>query len=410
MTDKLKCFYQNTRGLRTKITNGLRNRITCSNYDIIALTETWLNDRINSNEIFDGGLYTVHRTDRNARTYARPINSNASNNDNFMGGGSLIAIKRNIPALRLTEWELEAPYENVWLKISTSKKRKLFINCIYINNVSPFDRFMTYLNLLHDIMNRREPDAHFIILGDFNLPCIEWYHDNNACSPMSYEGRSANELINTLTCTNMRQFNYIKNQYNRILDLILSNIPNIECNRTLGIVNEDPYHPSVSIKFDSNDINFMKLKRQNKFNFFKADYNSINNSLEAIDWHTLLDNLNVNDAVSAFYETLKRIIDAHTPVTKFNPNQYPIWYSNELIKIINEKEYYFTLKKSTNNPIIISLYKEKRRIYNRLKKRCLYEYENNIESKVKRNPKCFFCIYQILTKIQLSATNNEIQK
>lgn len=109
MAKKLKCFYQNTRGLRTKIAHGLKNRISCTDYDVIALTETWLNDKINSNEIFDGGLYTVHRSDRTAATFVRPTNSNALNNENFLGGGSLIAINKNIPALRLTEWETEVP-------------------------------------------------------------------------------------------------------------------------------------------------------------------------------------------------------------------------------------------------------------------------------------------------------------
>lgn len=398
MANKLKCFYQNTRGLRTKIAHGLKNRISCLNYDIIALTETWLNDKINSNEIFDGGLFVVHRSDRTSRTYTRPNNSNASNNDNFMGGGALIAINKNIPALRLTDWELETPYENVWLKISTSNKTKLFINCVYINNVTSFDRFVIYLDLLHDIINRREPNAKFIILGDFNLSCIEWYFDNNKCTPVSHEGRMAKELINTLTCTNMIQFNHIKNHYNRTLDLILSNSPITDCCRTLGIVDEDPYHPPISFKFESKDINFMKLKRQNKFNFFKADYSSINNSLELIDWNSLFDNLDVNGAVGVFYETLQRIMDAHTPITKFNPNQYPIWYSRELIKVINEKEHYFTLKRITRNPIIISLYREKRSEFNRLKKRCLYEYELNIESKVKHNPKCFFAYTKSLQK------------
>lgn len=97
MSKKLKCLYQNTRGLRTKIAPGLKSRISCTEFKIVALTETWLNDKINSNEIFDGDLYTVHRSDRTA-------NSNGVDNDNFLGGGSLMAINRNIPAaLILTE-------------------------------------------------------------------------------------------------------------------------------------------------------------------------------------------------------------------------------------------------------------------------------------------------------------------
>lgn len=204
---KLKCFYQNTRGLRTKIAHGLKNRIACTNYDLIALTETWLNDKVDSESIFDGGLFTMHRADRSNRTYIRPINSN---NDELMGGGALIALNKNIPALRVPEWENESPYENVWLKICKTNSTKLFINCIYINNIASFDRFLIYLDVLHDIINRREPDANFIILGDFNLSCIDWYFENKRCIPISNKGRMSNELINTMTCTNLIQFNHIK--------------------------------------------------------------------------------------------------------------------------------------------------------------------------------------------------------
>lgn len=397
MVNNLKCFYQNTRGLRTKIAHGLRNRITCSNYDIIALTETWLNDKFDSESIFDSGLYTVYRTDRSDRTYTR-TNTNASSNDNFMGGGALIAINKNIPALRISKWESEAPYENVWLKICKSNSKNLFINCIYINNVTSFDRFLIYLDLLHDIINRREPDATFIILGDFNLSSIDWYLDNDKCIPISNEGRMSNELINTMTCTNLMQFNHTKNRFGKILDLIFSNGPRLNCRRVTGIVDEDYYHPSIAFDLDSGDIKFMNLKRQNKFNFFKADYVAINNALLNIDWIFLFDGLGVNEAVNVYYTTVRRIIELHTPVTKMNPNQYPIWYSKQLINILVEKEYYRELMNASQNPSIVTLYNQKRSEFKRLKVKCLYEYEKNIESKIKYNSKCFFAYTKSMQK------------
>lgn len=85
-------------------------------------------------------------------------------------------------------------------------------------------------------------------------------------------------------------------------------------------------------------------------------------------------------------------------MTKQNPNQYPIWYSKELIRIIIEKDYYFTLKKITKNPNIIALFKNKRSEYKRLKKKCLHDYEFNIESKLKYNTKCFFAYTKSMQK------------
>lgn len=111
----IKVFHQNTRGLRTKIIKGLKNRITLRNYDIIGLTETWLCNRFDSESIFDVDEYITHRCDRTQNTYQRPNSSLNTDNDELIGGGALIAIKRNISAIRLKNWEQEIPFDNVWI-------------------------------------------------------------------------------------------------------------------------------------------------------------------------------------------------------------------------------------------------------------------------------------------------------
>lgn len=128
MSNSLKVFYQNTRGLRTKIGKELRDIITLRNYHIICLTETWLSSNFDSECLFDDDAYVTHRADRTPRTY-----NNYIEGTNLMGGGALIAIKRDISATRIKHWELEVPFDNVWLKVNANGTKKIFINCIYIN-------------------------------------------------------------------------------------------------------------------------------------------------------------------------------------------------------------------------------------------------------------------------------------
>lgn len=401
MPHKIKCFYQNTRGLRSKIAHGLKTRISNTDYHLIALTETWLNDQFASESIFDKDTFTVqvHRADRTHRTFTRPNGPHSTNsNDNLRGGGSLIALNKNIPCLRMNEWELESPYDNVWLKISTCNSNKVFINCVYINDKTTFDTLIIYLDLLIDIMNRREPDAHFIIVGDFNLPNIDWLHVDGKNLANNYEGRMSTEFLNMLTCTNLDQINHIKNAYNRTLDLILTNKPNIRCKLANGIVNEDIYHPAISFSFDSSGIKFMKIKNRAKLNYFKSDYNSFNEDLKLIDWNKMFANKDINLAVDEFYETTKTLTKKHTPSITTSQNEYPIWFSKQLIKLINEKEHLFKLKKRTNNPIHILLHKQKRNAIKAERKRCINEYESNIESKIKSNPRAFFAYTKALHK------------
>lgn len=398
MTAKFKIFYQNTRGLRTKIARGLREKISLLNFNIIALTETWLNENFSSESIFDHGLYTVHRSDRTTRTYTRPNTTVESNNDDLMGGGCLIATNKNIPTCRMSNWENEVPYDNVWLKIGTNCSSKLFINCIYINCRTTFELFNQYLEHLHDVINIREPEAKFIILGDFNLSCIEWYSEKNNCIPLIFEGRMATELINTLTLTDLIQINTIKNSYNRILDLLLANFTSITSKRVSGLVPEDPYHPAISFKFESLNLKFMKPKQYDKLNFFKADYNSINHKLESINWQSRFLNKNVDEAVEEFYKTIFPIVNKFTPKSDCTRNNYPNWYSIELIQILKEKEFYYKLMKKYNCSICSAIFKEKRRKFKNLKKKCLRTYESNIESFIKSNPRSFFSYTKTLQK------------
>ncbi|XP_063901620.1 uncharacterized protein LOC135121244 [Zophobas morio] len=57
------CYYQNVRGLNTKLKDFSLSTITSLTYDIVALTETWLNDSVSDAELFDLSIYSVFRSD-----------------------------------------------------------------------------------------------------------------------------------------------------------------------------------------------------------------------------------------------------------------------------------------------------------------------------------------------------------
>lgn len=57
-------YYQNVRGLKTKLSIFRQNFVTLNHYDYLILTETWLTTEISSSEL---GMsdYLIYRTDRN---------------------------------------------------------------------------------------------------------------------------------------------------------------------------------------------------------------------------------------------------------------------------------------------------------------------------------------------------------
>lgn len=87
MADKLTLYYQNCRGLRTKL-NTLYNNIMAECYDLIILSETWLVPEIADGEFIDS-RYIVHRYDKN-----RALSGKSD------GGGILVAVRRGLSATR----------------------------------------------------------------------------------------------------------------------------------------------------------------------------------------------------------------------------------------------------------------------------------------------------------------------
>ena len=91
------------RGLRTKI-DPFYLAVSEAEYDVIVLTETWLDDRIYSAQLF-GSLYTVFRTDRSQ------LNSRKSR-----GGGVLIAASTKLTSY-IDPAPISSPVEQLWIVV-----------------------------------------------------------------------------------------------------------------------------------------------------------------------------------------------------------------------------------------------------------------------------------------------------
>lgn len=147
----LKIYYQNIRGVNTK--THIRSNFSAANYQAIALTETWLSSNFSSSELFDDS-FTVHRSDRDL-----------SLSNKKGGGGCLIAMKNNISSIRMTRWEQELPFENIWLAINKkNSNKKLYINVTYIAPKTTQENYSLYFDHVSNIICNAKPDSEFLIL------------------------------------------------------------------------------------------------------------------------------------------------------------------------------------------------------------------------------------------------------
>lgn len=112
---------------------------------------------------------------------------------------------------------------------------------MYIPSYKTFENIQIFSNNIIKLQNEPPTDV-FLITGDFNLPNINWAHqESDIFLSLSFKSDLKSTIfLDCCEITNLIQFNNIKNYHNNIIDLIFctkdrSNVS--ECYDT--IVKED---------------------------------------------------------------------------------------------------------------------------------------------------------------------------
>lgn len=209
----LDVLYQNVRGLRTKSDNFSLNLLS-SGADIVCITETWLNsDFLSTEYVLDG--YQCFRRDRNfAMSNTR------------QGGGCLVAVKNGITVERLPHFETNnARMEDIWIKVKLVDSSSLYVCTTYISTTNNIDAYVSHCDSIVNIVSGADVSAKFLILGDYNLPMIQWSMSDDGLVPsITNNDNAATCLLETMDYCGLSQFNHVQNHNNVTLDLVLSNV------------------------------------------------------------------------------------------------------------------------------------------------------------------------------------------
>lgn len=165
----MNIFSQNLNGVKSRPTEFLAEILT-SYFRMFMLFETHLDDSIDSTEIFPSN-FNVYRCDRSIGTESK------QKKKKVRGGGVLIAIDKTINStLVLTGDEFGAELVCVSIQL---RNRKVFLVVIYIRPDSPIDVYTAHMELLMKITSMMKREDTLVVSGDFNLPKLQWYHDEN---------------------------------------------------------------------------------------------------------------------------------------------------------------------------------------------------------------------------------------
>jgi hypothetical protein len=375
----LKIYYQNVRGLRTKTHDFLANVLT-HDYDLICLTETWLNSNFYDNEIFDS-RYNVFRRDRDYKETGQKL-----------GGGVLIAVKCCwIAQLNLNWYSCN---EDIWITLKQPNHSANIVNicCVYL---PPGDQYTAQLNMFLDNTSRiitNNSDDTFILTGDFNLPNITWMPSDDKISliPCNYNDSASTIFIDYIFYNDLKQFNGVQNVGGKILDLILAN-QSCECSVSgcdYPLIGVDAHHMPLLIEVNFKSASFMKqLPRQSKL-YHNADYDCIRQHLGSIDWRSQVCGSDIDQSTNTFHQILDDCITKFVPtkIIKGSNNRFPSWYSKPLIKVIREKLKAHKRWKITNSTLDYDEFSLLRSRQKALQAECYSKYISRTESLITSDP------------------------
>lgn len=157
----------------------------------------------------------------------------------------------------------------------------------------PFDLCTVYLPppvsksmLEHFIANcnsyQDNHNAYTCFVGDFNLRTINWSELNN---PLKTQHISSLDqlFIDFTSVNNLRQCNNVTNKNNRLLDIVLVDVPGCCVSEADPLSVIDLHHPPLEIQITLTELLKLKSNSITKINFHKADYKAINKQLKEKD-------------------------------------------------------------------------------------------------------------------------------
>ena len=286
--------------------------------DIIALTETWLDDNFLDSELHLND-YNILRKDRS----------------NHRGGGVLLAIKDQISCIRRTDLEKES--EMLALEIHPNPTCSILLAVFY----RPPNADESFLADFRYFLDKYSGTGltNLVVVGDFNFPNIDW---NLGC-PTGSDPETV-EFCNVLDDFFLLQKNLHVTRdtsnpgsHGNILDLVLTNDE--------FLVDDILVHPNA---FDSDHhpltfkLHVTKTRPRNaqlKVHCHRSgDFNGLRETLRTQPWDLVTSDTSIDTSLDKFQDMLFRAIDHHIPQRTLKRLSRPPWIDNEIMKLIRKKK------------------------------------------------------------------------
>ena len=337
-------------------------------FDIICLSETYLNSETPPNNThLESPGYNSFRSDH-------PSNNNR--------GSACIYYKSTVPLRILNISNLD---EFINFEVSIANKICRFIQ-LYRSpsqKQDEFQEFKSNLEMNLDALSTNNPFLT-VMIGDFNAKSSNWYLNDIT----SFEGSQIEFLASQFAMSQViNEPTHILDNSKSCIDLIFTSQPNMIMDSGVHpSLHSNCHHQIVYAKFDLR-VFYPPLYERTVWHFSRANSDHIKKAINLFDWESSLNNLDVNEQVSVFNETIMNIMSNFVPIELVTcDDRDPPWmnrYMKNLIVAINDfhkkfvlpssnmdlQQYFFLCLKFSQNQLIQSVHTAKQKYFNKISKR-----------------------------------------
>ena len=320
-------------------------------FTFVFITETWLKPLYPDSFLVDCNLFCVLRCDR---LYDK-------------GGGVCVIFKKSL-ASKIARVQIDAincpGFEIIAFDFHFSKSKFSRFLCIYLPPSKIVDS-VTIKALLKVLKCVVCPELY--ILGDFNFSKIDWNNPNSTFVGKSFNLDSDNPssatlrhaFVNFLYAHNLTQMVTFPTQVSgNTLDLLITSTPQ-------NIIYVDQKQP-FALTCDHNMIEFklhqtfsLNVKTPTKRNFYRGNYDDINEFLSGVDWISIFNSTDdINTVYSRFTYIVEESIEKFVPFYRINKKPYLPKYLRNLQHLKN-----LLYKQTKADPSIKPLYKDLSIVY-----------------------------------------------
>ena len=307
----------------------------------------------------------------------------------FARTGVLVAVKNDIQVCRRNDLEMEGT-ELFVVELRNGHDKPVLLYCFYHPDTEPEP-----ILALNSSLQENGESACLILVGDFNLPELDWSGDQTAPINTGYR-RDHNVFCDLMGDNYFQQFvSGPTHIYGNKLDLILTDWPEV-------IENVSTFHPREST-FPSNHyviefsikLRFKRAKGTSRqvFDFKKANFDALRAALARTPFELAAAD-DSDEYWSRWKDLFLMAVKDYVPMKTVRNTNLPPWIDAEVRHLIRKK--YTALRKFRLNKTTER--KQKLRTLSQsikaLVRRKHQEYLSKIQSSFKDNPKQFWSYHK----------------